>query len=73
MIGRNEPPLAVIKEIGEILGMSISEIVGEDLYFVRDPLTRQIVERLDGMGDEEKRVLLKLLGLEPTEAKSPPQ
>lgn len=47
--------------------MSISEIVGEDLYFVRDPLTRQIVERLDSMGDEEKRALLKLLGLEPKE------
>lgn len=61
MVGRNEPSLAVIKEIGGILGMTVSEIVGEDKYFVRDPVLRQIVERLDSMTDEERKAVLKFL------------
>lgn len=69
MDGRNEPPMAIIKEIGEILGMSVSEIFGEDLYIIQDPLTRQIVERLDRMDEDEKRALLKLLGFD---NKNPP-
>ena len=63
MIGRNEPPLTTIVMIGEIVGMGISEIAGEDVYFVRDPLTRLIVERLDSMNEEEKKAVLKLLGI----------
>jgi transcriptional regulator with XRE-family HTH domain len=70
MIGRNEPPLAVIREIGGLLGMSISEIVGEDKFFIRDPVLRQIVERLDSMTEEERRAVLKFLTPQPAPPES---
>lgn len=63
MVGRNEPPLAALSAIAELLGVSMSELIGEDIYFVRDPVTRLVVERLDSMSDEEKRAVLKLLGI----------
>lgn len=33
MVGRNEPPVKTIIAIGEILGMSVSELVGECGFF----------------------------------------
>lgn len=64
MVGRNEPPLAALSAIAELLGVSMSELIGEDIYFVRDPVTRLVVERLDSMSGDEKRAVLKLLGID---------
>ena len=61
MVGRNEPSLAVIKEIGGILGMSVSEIISEEKFFIRDPVLRQIVERLESMSEDERKAVLKFL------------
>lgn len=64
MVGRNEPPLAALSAIAGVLGVSMSELIGEDIYFVRDPLTRLFVERLDSMTAEEKRAALKMFGID---------
>ena len=64
MVGRREPPLSKLQKLSnEILGMSISELCGEDAWQVVDENERKLLARFRKLTKAEQIGFLAGLGL----------
>ena len=61
LTGKREPPLETIQRMAAILGKTVSELCGEDAYFVVDKEERKIIDSFREMTDEEKSLLVRML------------
>lgn len=62
MTGRREPTLAQIKYIANVIGKSLSEIVGEDPYFLIDTYERKLIDKFRSLSPEERTLFVRLFG-----------
>ena len=61
LTGKREPPLETIQKMAAILGKTVSELCGEDAYFVVDREERQIIDSVRNMTPQERALLLRML------------
>lgn len=59
MTGRREPTLAQIKYIADLVGKSLSELCGEDPYFLTDLNERKLIDLFRTMSPSEREVFLR--------------
>jgi transcriptional regulator with XRE-family HTH domain len=59
--GIGEPSFAQLEEIAKMLDMSLSELIGEDAIFVSDKQQIRAVELMQDIGEDRKKLALKLL------------
>jgi len=67
MTGRNKPRIETIIKIAEKLGVTVSELTGEDKYFIVDETERATIDALREMDPAERAALVRLI----TGAKKP--
>lgn len=61
MVGRNNPTFDQVREIARMIETSLSELVGEDPYFLTDENERKLIDTLRNLSPEEKQEALRLL------------
>ena len=59
--GRREPSVKQLKQMARLLGMTIGEMIGDEAYFLDDPLDKEIVDATKSLNDDQKRAILELI------------
>lgn len=59
--GRRTPSVEQVQKIAGILGMSVSELCGEDAYFIIDSQERKIIDLIRNMPDATLETAVMLL------------
>ncbi len=59
--GRRKPTVEQVQKIAGRLGMSVSELCGEDAYFIIDDQERKVIDLLRELPDESIETALRLL------------
>ncbi len=59
--GRREPSLEQVKTIARMVDKSISELCGEDAYFVVKTDEQRLIDAFRQLSDDEQKFLLKQL------------
>jgi transcriptional regulator with XRE-family HTH domain len=67
--GRRDPTIEQIQEIAKMVGKSISELCGEDAYFIVEGQERALIDAFRRVGEQEKELILKMLKKVPPEEK----
>lgn len=67
--GRRSPTIEQIQEIAKMVGKSVSELCGEDAYFIIENKERALIDAFRSMEESEKQLLLKMLKKTDPEAK----
>lgn len=58
---RREPPLESIKIIAQVVGLSLSEMCGDDPRFVTHDTEKQLLDNWRQLSDEDQKNFLSLL------------
>lgn len=61
MVGRREPTLQQVKTIAEVLEKSVSELCGEDFYFLTDAAEREVIDTWRNLTPDQRALLLGML------------
>ena len=61
MVGRREPTLEQIKQIAKVVDKSVSELAGEDFYFLTDGTEREVINAWRSLTPEQRMLLLGML------------
>jgi len=61
MVGRREPTIEQIKKIAKVLDKSVSELCGEDLYFLTDISERQVIDTWRTLSPDQRALILGML------------
>lgn len=59
--GIREPSLSQVKEIGKMLDMSLSELLGDDATFISDEKQIRAAELIKSLPDDKQEIALRLL------------
>ena len=60
MTGRNNPRIEQIIKIARMLGMSVSELTGEDSYYLHDSLEREFIDHIRNMSNDDRSRLMAI-------------
>ena len=63
MVGRREPTLEQIKTIAKVLDKSVSELCGEDFYFLTDQAERDVINTWRSLTPDQQTLLMRMLNL----------
>jgi transcriptional regulator with XRE-family HTH domain len=61
MVGRREPTLDQLKTIAKALDKSISELAGEDVYFLVEESEREVIDTWRTLTPDQRALLLGML------------
>lgn len=61
MVGRREPTLEQIKQIAKVVDKSVSELAGEDFYYLTDGTERDVINTWRSLTPEQRVLLLGML------------
>ena len=70
LAGRREPSLEQVKTIARMVDKSISELCGEDAYFVVKIDEQRLLDAFRHLSEEEQEIALKMLSAIPAQQAS---
>lgn len=59
--GRREPSLNQIRVIARMAGVSMSELVGEDDYFLVDKYERSLIDGFRNLSEQEREIAVRMV------------
>ena len=63
MVGRREPTLEQVKAIAKVVDKSVSELCGEDVYFLTNQAERDVIDTWRSLAPDQRALLARMLNL----------